>query len=199
VKVIGLTGSIAAGKSEVSRILANHNVPVLEADDVVHEIYGDGTAGAVLKQEFGDCMRDGKVIREELSRHVLGNAERLRRLEQLIHPLVRERERQFLADQRRKMAKAAVLSIPLLLETGRQGEFDAVIVVSAPEAALRRRALSRKSMTVQKLEHILNRQMPDAQKRKLATHVIVNDGSFEELERKTLGVLNDIMAGSSKQ
>jgi dephospho-CoA kinase len=193
VKVIGLTGSIAMGKSEVARILAAHNIPVLDADDLVHAIYEDGSGARVLEEEFAGSVEAGKVSRERLSRQVLDDPRKLLRLEELIHPLVRERQARFLAEQKSKGAKAAVLAVPLLFETGNLAEFGAVVVVSAPEALQRQRALARSGMTEEKLQRIIGRQMPDAQKRQLATHVIENDGTLVKLEQETMKVLGDIL------
>jgi dephospho-CoA kinase len=199
VKIIGLTGSIAMGKSAVARILAAHDIPVLDSDEVVHAIYEDGSGARVLKQEFAGSVEGGKVNRQRLSRQVLGEPTKLRRLEELIHPLLRERQAQFLAEQERKGANAAVLAVPLLFETGNLAQFDAVIVVSAPESLQRQRALARTGMTEERLQHILDRQMPDAQKRQLATHVIENAGTIAELERETMRIMGDILSGEARR
>jgi dephospho-CoA kinase len=193
VKLIALTGSIAMGKSEVARIFKEHGVPVLESDAVVHSIYANGSGAEVLRNEFAAAVKGHIVQRDALSSIVLGAPEKLQRLEELIHPLVKARQADFIAGQRKKNAKAVVLDIPLLFETGDPSAFDAVIVVSAPEDRQRQWALARKGMTEEKLHHILARQMPDSEKRKRATHIIENDGSLVELEKQTQDVLNRIM------
>lgn len=193
-KLIALTGSIAMGKSEVARILKEHGVPVLESDAVVHGIYADGSGAEILRNEFAAAVKGNIVHRDVLSSMVLGTSQKLHRLEELIHPLVKARQADFVAEQRKKNAKAVVLDIPLLFETGDPSAFDAVVVVSAPEERQRQWALARTGMTEEKLRHILARQMPDSEKRKRASHLIENDGSLAELEKKTLDVLNQIMA-----
>ena len=193
-KIIGLTGSIAMGKSEVAHILKKHGVPVLESDAVVHDIYEDGSGAEILRNEFAAAVKGNVVQRDVLSKTVLGAPQKLQRLEELIHPLVKARQDGFIAEQRKKGAGVVILDIPLLFETGDPSAFDAVIVVSAPEERQRQWALSRKAMTEEKLRTILSRQMPDSEKRKRASHVIENDGSLADLEKKTLNVLNQIMA-----
>lgn len=193
-KLIALTGSIAMGKSEVARILKEHGVPVLESDAVVHDIYADGSGAEVLRSEFRDAVQGNVVQRDVLSNMVLGAPQKLQRLEELIHPLVKARQADFIAEQRKKGASAVVLDIPLLFETADPSAFDAAIVVSAPEERQRQWALSRKGMTEEKFRSILSRQMPDSEKRKRATHIIENDGSLADLEKKTRNVLNQIIA-----
>jgi dephospho-CoA kinase len=182
------------GKSEVARIFKEYGVPVLESDAVVHGIYEDGSGAEILRNEFAAAVKGNIVQRDVLSSMVLGAPQKFQRLEELIHPLVKARQASFISEQRKKNAKAAVLDIPLLFETGDPSAFDAVIVVSAPEEKQRQWALSRKGMTEEKLRHILARQMPDSEKRKRASHVIENDGSLAGLEKKTVDVLNHIMA-----
>jgi dephospho-CoA kinase len=194
VKLIALTGSIAMGKSEVARILKEHGVPVLESDAVVHDIYADGSGAEVLRNEFRNAVQGNVVQRDVLSNMVLGAPQKLQRLEELIHPLVKARQADFIAEQRKKGASAVVLDIPLLFETADPSAFDAAIVVSAPEERQRQWALSRKGMTEEKFRSILSRQMPDSEKRKRATHIIENDGSLADLEKKTRNVLNQIIA-----
>jgi dephospho-CoA kinase len=195
VKLIALTGSIAMGKSEVARILKEHGVPVLELDEVVHDIYADGSGAEVLHNEFSGAVTGNTVLRDALSTIVLGAPEKLKRLEELIHPLVKARQSDFIAEQRKKGASVIVLDIPLLFETGDPSVFDAVVVVSASEDKQRERALSRRGMAEEKLRHIMARQMPDHEKRKRANYIIENDGSLTELEMKTMDVLNKIMVG----
>jgi dephospho-CoA kinase len=195
VKIIGLTGSIAMGKSEVARILKEQGVPVLESDAVVHDIYEDGSGAEILRNEFAAAVKGNVVLRDVLSKMVLGSPQELQHLEQLIHPLVKARQREFISEQRKKGASVAILDIPLLFETGDPSAFDAVIVVSAPEGKQRQWALARKGMTEEKLHHILARQMPDGEKCKRANYIIKNDGSLAELEKKTMDVINKIMVG----
>ena len=191
-KIIGLTGSIAMGKSEVARIIAENGVAVLDSDAVVHAIYEQGEGAQVLAAEFPSSIVDGKVDRRKLSAIVLADPAKFQRLEDLIHPLVRARQTAFLAAQQDAGARLAVLDIPLLFETNELSRFDSIIVVSAPAERQREWALRREGMTEEKLRKILARQLPDSEKRRRATHVIENDGSLADLEEKTKAVLHEI-------
>jgi dephospho-CoA kinase len=124
---------------------------------------------------------DGEIDRQLLGQQVLGSPEDLRKLESLIHPLVRKRREHFLAHWRKQGSALVVIDIPLLFETGQEKELDYVIVVSANEDVQRQRAMARLGMTEQKLAGILERQMPDAEKRSRADFVIENSGSLDHL------------------
>jgi dephospho-CoA kinase len=176
-KVLGLTGSIGMGKSTAANAFRRLGVPVFDADATVHRLQGPGgRALAAIGAAFPGTVRDlpggRRVDREALRRAVIGNDAAMNRLERIVHPLVRDEERRFLARARRAGRRLAVLDIPLLLEGGGQRRVDAVVVVSAPAATQRARVLRRKGMTPERLAAILARQMPDAEKRRLADHVI---------------------------
>ncbi len=173
-KVWGLTGSIGMGKSTAARAFRRLRVPVFDADAAVHRLQGPGgRAVRPIALAFPGSVAGGAVDREALRRAVLGNPEALRRLERIVHPLVREEERRFLARCRRAGVVLVVLDIPLLLETRRDRRaLDAVLVVSAPARVQRRRVLGRRGMTEERLRAVLARQMPDAAKRRRADHVI---------------------------
>lgn len=174
-KVWGLTGSIGMGKSTAARAFRRLRVPVFDADAAVHRLQGRGgrAVRAIARAFPGSVGEGGAVNREALRRAVLGNPEALRRLERIVHPLVREEERRFLARCRRAGVGLAVLDIPLLLETRRDlRALDAVLVVSAPARVQRLRVLGRGGMTEDRLRAILARQMPDAEKRRRADHVV---------------------------
>ena len=171
--VLGLTGGIGMGKSTATTILRRLGVPVFDADAAVHRLQArGGRAVAPIAAAFPGCVTDGRVDREALRRAVLGNPEALERLERIIHPLVREEERRFLARARRAGRRIAVLEVPLLLETGGEARVDRVVVVSAPAAVQRSRVMRRPGMTEQRLAAIRARQLPDAEKRRRADHVI---------------------------
>jgi dephospho-CoA kinase len=173
--VIGLTGSIAMGKSETARLFAAEGVPVHDADAVIHKLYGVGGAAVdKIAGEFPGAVSHGAVDRAALSALVAANAAALKKLESLVHPLVIEDRDAFLADAAQKGAEIVVLDIPLLLETGVDG-IDALVVVSAPAAVQRERALKRPGMTEEKFATLLARQMPDVEKRAKAHFVIVTD------------------------
>lgn len=171
--VIGLTGGIGMGKSTASATFRRLGVPVFDADAAVHTLQGrGGRAVAPIGAAFPGSIRDGRVDREALRVAVLGRPEALKRLERIVHPLVRDEERRFLAGARRAGRGMVVLDVPLLLETGGQKRVNRVAVVSAPAAVQRARVLRRKGMTEERLAAIRSRQMPDARKRRHADTVI---------------------------
>lgn len=171
--VWGLTGGIGMGKSTVARAFRRFHVPVFDADAAVHALQGPGgRAVKPIAAAFPGSVVDGRVDREALRRAVMGSPDAIRRLEAIMHPLVRQEEARFLAAARRRGEYLAVLDVPLLFESGRAGRCDAVIVVSAPAAVQRQRVVGRKGMTPERFAFILSRQMPDAEKRRRATHVI---------------------------
>jgi dephospho-CoA kinase len=178
--VIGLTGGIGMGKSAAAARFAQHGIPVLDADAEVHRLY-DGKAVPAIEAAFPGTTRAGKVDRALLSRAIAGSPERLKRLEAIVHPMVVEAEIDFLTAQEKAGARLAVLEIPLLFETGADSRVDVSIVVSAPPEAQRERVLARPGMTVEKLEHLLSRQLPDAERRARADHVINSGSSLEEM------------------
>lgn len=171
--VLGLTGGIGMGKSTASTTFRRLGIPVFDADAAVHRLQArGGRAVAPIGKAFPGSITDGRVDREALRRAVLGDPTALQRLERIVHPLVRDEERRFLARARRAGRRLVVLDVPLLLETGGQGRVDHVVVVSAPAAVQAARVLRRPGMTAERLASIRARQMPDAQKRRLADVVI---------------------------
>ena len=184
--VIGLTGGIGMGKSAAAERFASHGIPVFNADLYVHQLY-EGAAVPAIEAGFPGATRDEKVDRKLLSEKIAGSPERLRQLEAIVHPLVVAAEIEFLFEQEQKGAKLAVLEIPLLFETGAEKRVDVTVVLSAPEAVQRARVLARPGMTVDKLEHLLARQLPDAERRALADYVVDSGlplaGMHAELDR----------------
>ena len=184
--VIGLTGSIAMGKSEAAQILSGHGLPVFDADAEVHKLY-DSERGAELIAPFvPEATRENKVNREIVTKAVLADQSLLSNLENVVHAEIRKSREAFIADAAAKGAKAVVVDIPLLFETGSQNDVNKTIVISAPAETQRRRALARPNMTEERLKMILARQMPDDQKRSLADVVIENNGSIVELKIKLI-------------
>lgn len=186
--LIGLTGSIAMGKTETARMFERLGVPVFDADAAVHELYGPGgEAVAPIAEAFPGCVRDGAVDRQALAAKVLGDGPAMRRLEAIVHPLVRKEEEAFLADIHARGLQLAVLDLPLLFETDGEARVDRVVVVSAPPEIQRERALARPDMTEGKLAAILARQVPDAEKRRRADFVVDSsrglDDAFEQVRR----------------
>jgi dephospho-CoA kinase len=171
--VIGLTGGIGMGKSTATNTLRRLRVPVFDADAAVHRLQASGgRAVAPIAAAFPGSVRDGAVDREALRRAVLGNPAALKRLEAIVWPLVRDAEHRFLARARRAGQRLVVLDVPLLFENGGERRVDQVIVVSAPAAVQRARVLRRRGMTAERFAAIHARQMPDAEKRKRADHVV---------------------------
>ena len=188
--VIGLTGSIAMGKSEAARILAGHGLPVFDADAEVHKLY-DSEMGAKLIAPFvPEATGENKVNREIVTKAVLADQSLLSRLEKVVHAEIRKRREAFIAAAAAKGVKAVVVDIPLLFETGSQKDVDKTIVISAAAEKQRIRALARPNMTEERLKMILERQMPDDQKRSLADVVIENNGSIAELKTKLIEQMN---------
>ena len=169
--VLGLTGSIGMGKSTTAQMFVDLGIPVNDADAVVHDLY-QGEAVAPMEKAFPGVVTDGRVDRAKLSAVLAAEPSRFKELEAIIHPLVRQREQEFLQRHRTLETPIVVLDIPLLYETGGEGRVDAVVVVSADAAIQRERVLKRPGMTPEKFDLILSRQMPDAQKRAKADYII---------------------------
>ncbi|MCA3272870.1 MAG: dephospho-CoA kinase [Roseomonas sp.] len=172
-KIIGLTGGIGMGKSTASATFRRHRVPIFDADRAVHDLQAvGGRAVRPIEAAFPGTTQGGAVNREALRRAVLGNPTALKQLERIVHPLVRDAEKRFLASARRAGKSLVILDIPLLLETGGQKRVDLVVVVSAAAAVQAVRVLRRPGMTAERLAAIRARQMPDAMKRRQADVVI---------------------------
>ncbi|PHP68618.1 dephospho-CoA kinase [Zhengella mangrovi] len=170
-RIVGLTGSIGMGKSTTAAMFADAGIPVHDADATVHRLYA-GRAAPLVEAAFPGTVVDGAVDRNRLSAAVVGKADAMKRLEAIVHPLVREEEQAFLESARSAGAPFGILDIPLLFETGGDRRVDAIIVVSADAALQRERVLARPGMTEEKFEAILARQVPDAEKRARADFVI---------------------------
>jgi dephospho-CoA kinase len=185
--VIGLTGSIAMGKSTTARLFAEEGVPVHDADAAVHRLY-EGAAVAPIEAAFPGVTKAGKVDRAALGQRVAGNPETLRRLEQIVHPLVQATETEFLEAAEASGAKVVVLDIPLLFETGSEKRVDAVVVVSAP-AEMQRARLIERGIDMERLQALLARQMPDAEKRGRADFVVDSSQGIEPARTQVRQIL----------
>jgi len=186
--IVGLTGSIGMGKSETAKLFARLGIPVHDADAAVHALYETGGAAVTpIERAFPGAVKDGRVDRASLAAQLGGDQDAFRRLEAIVHPLVRESERHFLEAAATRGDELVVLDIPLLLETGSHTRVDAIVVVSANPDAQRARVLARPGMTPEKLESILARQLPDVDKRAKADFVIETDKglpqAFEDVKR----------------
>jgi dephospho-CoA kinase len=163
--ILGLTGSIGMGKSTAAAALRRLGVPVHDADGEVHRLLkSNPQAIAAIAAEFPGVAGDHGIDRAALGRRVFGDPQALRRLEAMLHPLVRQAERRFLRRARAGRAKVAALDIPLLFETGAERRCDLVVVVSAPEFVQAARVLRRPGMSGERLAAIKARQMPDGVK-----------------------------------
>lgn len=189
--VLGLTGSIGMGKTTAAKMFAEMGVPTYSADDAVHRLYA-GRAAPLIEKAFPGTVTNGIVDRQNLSAKVLGNPEALKQLEAIVHPLVRQEEAAFMDKANKEEADIVLLDIPLLFETGAEQRLDKIVVVSAPAEIQRQRVLARPEMNAQKLESILARQMPDAQKRERADYIIDTSGSFEETRRQIENIIKNL-------
>jgi len=189
--IIGLTGSIAMGKTTTARLFAEEGVPVHDADAAVHKLY-EGEGVELIEAAFPGSTKDGKVDRMALSHQVVGNPSALQRLEAIVHPLVRAATQRFTQEQAVKGARVILLDIPLLFETGGEKNVDAVVVVSAPADVQRARVLSRPGITTERLDALLARQMPDAEKRARAHFVVDSSRSFDSARAQVGGILRAI-------
>ncbi len=186
--ILGLTGSIGTGKSATATMFADEGVPVHDADAAVHALY-EGEAVPIIEQAFPGTTANGKVDRARLGQRVIGDADAIRRLEHLIHPLVAERRDRFLAQARRDGAAVVVLDIPLLYETGGETLCDAVVVASAPADVQRDRVMARPGMTEQKFASILAKQLPDSEKRARADFVVDTSQGFDAAREQVREIL----------
>jgi dephospho-CoA kinase len=178
--ILGLTGSIAMGKSTAAAMFRRLGVPVFDADHSVHRhLADDRQAIAKVAAAFPGVVREGRIDRAALAGAVFGNNAALDRLERILHPLVDADQDRFLKIAARRGAALVVLDIPLLFETGRDKTMDALVVVSAPEAVQRERVLKRPGMTQEKLDAMLARQVPDAKKRAQADFVVETDKGLD--------------------
>ncbi len=189
--VLGLTGSIGMGKSTTARMFAEAGVPVHDSDEAVHRLYA-GAAAPLIEAEFPGVTVDGRVDRDRLSQAVLGPPDALRRLEAVIHPLVRADADAFVASHRALGVPLVVLDIPLLFETGGRARVDKVVVVTAPPDVQRQRVLSRPGMTETKLLAILARQVPDDEKRRAADYVIDTSAGLEAARRQVAAIVHEL-------
>ena len=189
--VLGLTGSVAMGKSTTARFFAEEGVPVHDADAVVHRLY-EGDAVPIIEAAFPGTTAGGKVDRVKLGSRVMNDLAALRQLEAIVHPLVQDAEQRFLAEAQAKGAPVAVLNVPLLFETGGDRRVDAVVVATAPAEVQRARALERPGMTAQKLDAMLARQLPDSEKRRRADFVVDTSRGFDDARAQVQAILHKV-------
>ncbi|MEJ1976821.1 MAG: dephospho-CoA kinase [Acetobacteraceae bacterium] len=172
-KVIGLTGGIGMGKSTVAKVFRRAHIPVFDADATVHALQAPGGAALpAIDAAFPGTVQHGRLDRARLRAAVLADPSAMRRLEAILHPMVRRAERAFVARARHAGSRAVVLDVPLLLESGGDRRVDVVVVVSAPRAVQVARVRRRRRMTPAEIDAIIAMQMPDAEKRRRADIVV---------------------------
>lgn len=195
--VVGLTGSIGMGKSTTAAMFAELGIPVHDADATVHALYA-GKAAPVIERLFPGTTKDGVVDRNILAARVVGKPEAMKKLEAAIHPLVREAEQAFLAENRAKGADVVLLDIPLLFETGGDARVDGVVVVTAPQQVQRERVLSRPGMTEEKFDAIVSRQTADKEKRERADFIVDTSRGMDDARRQVRDIAGMIRSGKWK-
>ena len=191
--ILGLTGSIGMGKSTTAKLFVEAGVPVYDADATVHMIY-EGEAAPAIEAAFPGTTVDGKVDRTKLSAKVVHDAAAMKRLEQIVHPMLRAYHQKFLDEAEQSGAPVAVVDVPLLFETGGEKRVDAVVVVTTSPEVQRQRILARDNMTAEKLEAILARQLPDAEKRKRADFIVDTSHGLDPVRAR----IQDILAEAGK-
>jgi dephospho-CoA kinase len=191
--VLGLTGSIGMGKSTTASLFAEAGVPVYDADAAVHRLY-EGEAVAAIEAAFPGTTADGKVDRTRLSARVVHDPDAMKRLEEIVHPMLGASRQKFLQDAERSGAPVAVVDVPLLFETGGEKRVDAVVVVTTSPEVQRERILARPNMTEEKLQAILARQMPDEEKRKRAHFLVDTSHGLDPVRAQ----LRDILTQAAK-
>lgn len=191
--VLGLTGSIGMGKSTTARLFSEAGIPVYDADATVHAIY-EGEAANLVEAAFPGTTVNGKVDREKLSAKVVHDAAAMKRLEQIVHPLLFNYRQAFLEQAERSGAAVAVVDVPLLFETGGERSVDAVVVVTTTPEVQRERILARGNMTSEKLKAIQARQLPDAEKRKRADFVVDTSHGLDDVRAQ----IREILAAAAR-
>jgi len=186
------------GKSTAAAILRDMGFPSYDADKAVHSLLKKGGKGvAPVARFFPDVIKRDAVDRKALGRAVFGHPKKLRKLEKIIHPLIRAIEKDFLRSARATKAQAAILEIPLLFETGAESRCDVTLCVTAPRAIQKARVLSRPGMTIEKFGAILARQMPDAQKRAMADFTVPTGESYDATTKHLYKILSKLGIGEA--
>ena len=189
--VIGLTGSLAMGKTTAAAMFAAEGAAIFDADRVVHDLYA-GAAAPLIEAAFPGTTENDAVDRKRLAARVVGDKAALARLEAIVHPLVHAAENAFRARASAEGRRVAVLDIPLLLETGGEARVDAVVVVTTTAEIQRARILRREGMTAERFAALLARQMPDAEKRKRAHFIIDTSGEFAATRKQVADVMRAV-------
>ena len=188
--ILGLTGSIGMGKSTTAKLFAEAGVPVYDADATVHRLY-EGEAVPAIEAAFPGTTANGKVDRNRLSAQVVHDPAAIKRLESIVHPMLGASREKFLHNAEQSGAAVAVVDVPLLYETGGEKRVDAVVVVTTTPEIQRARILARDNMTGEKLDAILARQLPDAEKRKRADFVVDTSHGLDLVRARIRDILQE--------
>lgn len=191
-RILGLTGSIGMGKSTTARLFAEAGVPVYDADAAVHQLY-EGEAAPAIEAAFPGTTANGKVDRSKLSARVVHDPAAIKQLEQIVHPMLGASRQKFFADAEAAKAPVVVLDIPLLFETGGEKRVDAVVVVSTSPEIQRERVLARGTMDEAKLDAIIAKQTPDAEKRRRADFVVDTSHGLEPVRAQITHILAEVV------
>jgi len=189
--VLGLTGSIGMGKSTTAKMFVEAGIPVHDSDEAVHRLYA-GAAAPLVEAAFPGTVLSGGVDRARLAERVLADPAAIRKLEAIIHPLVRADANAFLERHRERGVPLVVLDIPLLFETGGRSRVDKVLVVTASPEIQRERVLARPGMTEEKFRAILAKQVPDSEKRKQADFIIDTGEGMDAARREVLHIIAEL-------
>ena len=194
IKIV-ITGSIGMGKSQTARFFEKKGFLIYDADKIVHQLYQkNGAAVAPISKVFPKAIENGQVNRATLSQIIVKDSQKIKQIEAIVHPLTREKQKEFLAQAQKSNALGVVFDIPLFFESGgdKTKMADYVVVVSAPYALQKQRALERKDMNSEKFEAIYQRQMKDSQKRARADFVIETQYGFDYAEKKVDDIIRQI-------
>ncbi|MBB4075886.1 dephospho-CoA kinase [Bartonella fuyuanensis] len=192
-KIVGLTGSIAMGKSTVANFFKQMGISVFSADEIVQQLYKSEPALSLIENVFPGVVEDHEVNRLKLSEILIDNNKKLQTLEKIIHPLVREKEREFIDTARKQGKKLIILDIPLLFEKNGESRVDSVIVVSAPPEIQKKRAMIRQGMNEKKFAFINFQQIPDEKKRERADFIIDTGKDLENTRQQVFDVIKKLL------
>ncbi len=190
--ILGLTGSIGMGKSTTAKLFAEAGVPVYDADATVHQLY-EGEAAPAIEAAFPGTTENGRVDRAKLSARVVHDPAAMKRLEEIVHPMLGASRQKFFADAEAAGASVVVLDIPLLFETAGEKRVDAIVVVTTSPELQRERVLARGTMDAQRLDAIIARQLPDAEKRKRADFVVDTSHGLDPVRAQIQHILAEVV------
>ncbi|GIQ75921.1 dephospho-CoA kinase [Bradyrhizobium sp. RD5-C2] len=196
--ILGLTGSIGMGKSTTAKLFMEAGVPVYDADAAVHQLY-EGEAVPAIEAAFPGTTADGKVDRAKLSSRVVHDPAAMRQLEQIVHPMLGASRQRFFADAEAARAPIVVVDVPLLYETGGEKRVDAVVVVTTTPELQRERVLARGTMDAAKLDAIIAKQMPDAEKRKRADFIVDTSHGLDPVRARIRDILAEVAKMSERR